>query len=928
MTITNNKFRQLMDSLPDAFAYSRLVVDGEGNPADVIFLHINEAFEETFGLAKEDIIGQKATELLPELIKPELDWIGTFGQVALNGQKARFNSYFESLACWFEVTVYSEEPGFFAVIFRDISESKRDLDILHTSRSQLQTILNFLPDATFVIDLEGKVLVWNKAMEEMTGIREEDILGKGNYEHALAFYGYRRPGLVELALDPDPEIEKKYSWIVRNHDRSLVAEGFCPAVGESGIHVWAKASPIYDPRGKIIGAIESVRDVTQRKQAEEALRQSEQKYREILSTMEEGYYEVDLEGRITFCNDSLCRQLGYAEEELLQESYKKLSLDTEKVFQIFHRVYQTGQPEQLEWPAVTRAGRELLVEVSVSLRRDSAGQPLGFSGVTRDITERKQQEAEIRARNEELGTLYVLSSHMRTAKDSNELLPIVLDNVLHLLQADGGMISLLSTNRSSFTVTAAQGCWKESEGLAFPSEQGLSGIVMRTGQPYISQDYSEEPRYLNLSQEEQIGPVVFVPLQSEENLLGILAVARLKGAKTSLFTYGEIHLLTAIGEMAGNALRRQRLFESSQRRLQQLQAMHNIDSAVTANQELDATLEIALSQVTGLLHVDAAAVLLLDRNSRTLRYKAWHGFYAVCPGETVLRPGEGYGGRAVSLRAPVQIPDLSKTKNNPAQSQLIAGEGFAAYFAAPLVSKGQVNGVLEVFHRKPLYPEREWLDFLKALAGQVAIAVDNDRLLKDLEQANLELSLAYDATIEGWAYALDLRDEETEGHSQRVTEMTVMLANAIGMPEEKMLHVRRGAILHDIGKMGVPDSILLKPGKLTEKEWEIMHRHPQLAYEMLSHIEYLAPTLNIPYCHHEKWNGTGYPNGLQGKDIPLEARIFAVVDVFDALTSDRPYRPAWSREKAIEHICKESGKHFDPQVVDLFLKKIGNSFFV
>jgi PAS domain S-box-containing protein/putative nucleotidyltransferase with HDIG domain len=181
---------------------------------------------------------------------------------------------------------------------------------------------------------------------------------------------------------------------------------------------------------------------------------------------------------------------------------------------------------------------------------------------------------------------------------------------------------------------------------------------------------------------------------------------------------------------------------------------------------------------------------------------------------------------------------------------------------------------------------------------------------------------AYDETIEGWSNALELRDEETEGHSQRVTEMTLNIARMMNVKTDELVHVRRGALLHDIGKMGIPDAILLKPGKLTVEEWAVMRKHPVYAYDMLAPIDYLRPALDIPYCHHEKFDGTGYPRGLKGEEIPLPARIFAVVDVYDALTSDRPYRKAWSKEEALKYIHEESGTHFDPDVVEVFLKTI------
>jgi len=227
--------------------------------------------------------------------------------------------------------------------------------------------------------------------------------------------------------------------------------------------------------------------------------------------------------------------------------------------------------------------------------------------------------------------------------------------------------------------------------------------------------------------------------------------------------------------------------------------------------------------------------------------------------------------------------------------------------------------VLEIFHRSALDPQPEWVDFLETLARQAAIAIDNITLFHDLQHSNLELTLAYDATIEGWARALELRDMETEGHSQRVVELTLQMAHKLGISAEELVHVRRGALLHDIGKMGIPDKILQKPGPLTEEEWQAMRQHPVYAFEWLSSIEFLRPALDIPYCHHEKWDGSGYPRGLQAEQIPLPARIFAVIDVWDALNSDRPYRQAWPESKVMAYLQEQAGVHFDPQVVNAFI---------
>ena len=245
--------------------------------------------------------------------------------------------------------------------------------------------------------------------------------------------------------------------------------------------------------------------------------------------------------------------------------------------------------------------------------------------------------------------------------------------------------------------------------------------------------------------------------------------------------------------------------------------------------------------------------------------------------------------------------------------------------AIPLTAKGQIKGVLEIFHRDPIKLEPESFDFLETLAGQAAIAIDNAELFDNLQISNSEMSMAYEKTLEGWAHALELRDHDTEGHTSRTTELTVRLARAMGVNEKDLVYFYRGALLHDIGKIGVPDSIVLKPGPLNDDEWVIMRKHPQYAYDMLSSISYLRQSLDIPYCHHEKWDGTGYPRGLKGGQIPLSARIFAIVDVWDALTSDRPYRKAWSKDKARQYILEQAGLQFDPDVVKIFMKEISSS---
>ncbi len=363
--------------------------------------------------------------------------------------------------------------------------------------------------------------------------------------------------------------------------------------------------------------------------------------------------------------------------------------------------------------------------------------------------------------------------------------------------------------------------------------------------------------------------------------------------------------------------------ENLRRRLTELETLRIVDEAITTSFDLGSTLNIMVEQTIKQLKVDAAAILLHQPNLHLLEYAARRGFRTVHMENIHLRLGESFAGRAALEQRMTRVELPAAAQENKFAAALFANEGFVDYFAYPLVVQGETKGVLEVFHRVPLEASPGWLDFLNTLADQAAIAIANAQLFEGLQRANMDLGLAYDATIEGWSRAMDLRDHETEGHTLRVTELTMRLARAFSLAEGNLVQIRRGALLHDIGKMGVPDSILLKAGSLTDEEWDVMRKHPQLAHDMLAPIAYLQGAINIPYCHHEKWDGTGYPQGLKEDHIPLAARIFAIVDVWDALTSDRPYRLAWPKDKALMYIAEQSGRHFDPLVVRMFLKEIG-----
>ncbi|HVM70882.1 MAG TPA: HD domain-containing phosphohydrolase [Anaerolineales bacterium] len=374
------------------------------------------------------------------------------------------------------------------------------------------------------------------------------------------------------------------------------------------------------------------------------------------------------------------------------------------------------------------------------------------------------------------------------------------------------------------------------------------------------------------------------------------------------------HVVTVMRDVS----ERVRNVQKIQNQVRRLYALHSVDAAITGSFDLQVTLSVILRQMINQLSADAADILILNPHTHMLEFVSGQGFESRQPQPSPLMIGQGYAGKAALERRMINVPDL---ENQPAHSFPTHGviqEKFSNYYAVPVIAKGEVKGVLEIYHRSLVQPDDDWLDFLATMANQAAVAIDNATMFQDLQRTTAELSLAYDSVIESWAQILELGNRENGAHAYRVVELTVRLARSMGIAEAELVHFRRGALLHDIGKLGIPENILNKPGPLDQAESKVMKSHPGLAYELLCSVNYLAPALDIPRFHHERWDGSGYPDGLREEQIPFPARLFAVVDVYDALTSDRPYRPACSKQAALNYIEQNSGKLFDPQIVRAF----------
>lgn len=354
----------------------------------------------------------------------------------------------------------------------------------------------------------------------------------------------------------------------------------------------------------------------------------------------------------------------------------------------------------------------------------------------------------------------------------------------------------------------------------------------------------------------------------------------------------------------------------------ELSTLLKVSSSLASTRDLKEVLQIAVESAADMLGLNTGAVYTLEKGELRLG-AAVPPISGELPDEHLRACLDDHPHikQAVVTKAPVYLRDAREATLTKAESVIVQQRGLISIFYVPLLLKENAIGVFILGTTDNIRPfTSSEIDLSNVLAFQVSLAIANARLYKTAQEAIDHLTQAYDATLEGWSRMLDMRDHLTDEHTHRVADLTVALASKMGIPESELRHIRRGALMHDIGKIGIPDGILQKPNILSEDELKIMQSHPEKAYQVLSQIEYLAPAMDIPYCHHERWDGTGYPRGLKGEEIPLAARLFAVVDVFDALTSNRPYRKAWSKEEALRYIEEQSGKHFFPEAVKAFIE--------
>ena len=782
---------------------------------------------------------------------------------------------------------------------------------IKAERNRAQQLLDVASVMLVAVDLYGLVMMINPKGCKILGYEFDEIIGQDWFNNFVA--------------DPNkPEIKKHYMDMLHFQSTpDYYAEYLVwNKAGEERLIAW-HSTLITDEAGHATGILSSGEDITEKKIAEQKILESEEKYHSLFINIPDGVFQIGANGLFKTGNPATIRILGYqSEEELRKVNFLELISSPEQKAYCIALFRECKDFLDLELELTIKTGKTIFLLINAKYIHDSDGNFRYYEGTLTDITNIKLYESELaelyqqeQKRVTHLGALQKISNELVGIHNQKQVMEVAAEQ--GRLFADSptcAILKIINADKKQVHVIAKSG-FK----LLFPELEGqnieislVEELFTKKKPVFLSRKDLDVPKLLKINLDREIRSINAYPILINGKVNSIMVFGRRSEEEPPEWEVALIELLT---ERVAIALENAQLFEEINQSFERLASLRSIDQAISSNQNLDNTIDILLNQVLQQLTVTAACILIYEKNAEVLIYKWGEGLRKKSVFGKKYDLKTSLGGQVVKEKHTIFFPKID-LETYPH----LRGEKFSSAAATPILIKGEIKGILEVFHLDSISPSLDWFEFFETLARQAAIALDNYELFTNLQKTNEDLSEAYDATIQGWSRALDLRDKETEGHTQRVTEMTINLAVMMDYPQEKLIHLRRGALLHDIGKMGIPDRILLKEGPLSEEEWEIMRKHPEFAYELISPIEYLWPALDIPYCHHEKWDGSGYPRGLKGEEIPLAARIFSIVDVWDALTSDRPYRNAWPAEKAIQYVREQKGKHFDPHVTDLFLK--------
>jgi PAS domain S-box-containing protein len=717
-------------------------------------------------------------------------------------------------------------------------------------------------DIILVVDKTGRVIYRAPSNYAILGRTDQEAVG-------LNIFDLIHPGDLQ-------SVQKIFKRVARKS--GAVADIQVRAQHVNGQYLWLDGTVTNLTREPSIrGLVVNYTDITDRKKTGEELVSNERRFRTLIERSHDCISLIDADNKRLYYSPSITRILGYTPEELVGtdahslthpddlEEMQRLGAELRRIPNKSITYQARMHAKDGSWKWIEAIATNLLDDA------DIGAIVINFA----DISERIQTEERIK----------ISERSFREFLETMNLAALIMDT--------DGRVEFINDSLLSLT--------------------GLSRVDV-IGESFSTRFLNSENKYYSFFSN---GVAISkIPQQFEGTIKTRKGTTRLISWNTSMIKglSGEATGIACLGEDITEFRKNE---ERVQLQVQRVSALHAIDVVISSSFDARIVFSVIVDQIMKQMGVDAVSIMTFDPIEKKLTSVADRGFLYPEKRPTEVSLGESHSAMAILERQ--TIFHLDENTSDGILSKTFDQEGFVVGYSTPMTIKGQVKGVVEVFNRTPLEPDTGWMEFYETLAGQAAIATENDEMFQRLERALADLTAAYDSTLEGWVKALDLRDKETIGHTQRVAMMVVRFALELGVSGDDLVNIRRGALLHDIGKMGIPDEILNKAGPLTEDERLIIQRHPQYAYELLQPIHYLRSALDIPYAHHERWDGQGYPRGLKGEEIPLSARIFSVVDVWDALGSTRSYREKWDNDKTVAYLEEQSGKKFDPSIVKVFI---------
>ena len=908
-------FRVLFDSMAQGIVYQ----DRRGR-----IISANKAAEHILGLPLEELKGLSSYDTLWKSVKMNgepLPGAEHPAMIALHTGKSVTGYAFgvynpkRNDTVWIDVSAVpqfregEEEPYQVFTTFLEITDQIRVQQALEERIKELHTLSRV-----------GRIIHQESELEEICKLVGIELIN-----------GFRHPNLAVAVIEVNGQKFSTDEAIPETpYQLSVPIQVQQKEMGQVSVfYTEEKAFILPEEHTLLEGIAEWIGLWLQQRQTQNQLLESERRFRNAILNAPNPIMIHSENGEVLEVNEAWLKATGYSREEIstVPEWIKLAHPDLEdEIRERVQRSYaKTFTGHQGVFPVQSRSGEKLDWYFSSAPLGSLPDDRSIVITIAIDITDRVRAEEENREYYNRIMALREIDQVIVSTLELDEVLDLITSHLANLIKYDS--MSILAIDGDELQVIACKGFDNSEEIMRyrFPSAPGYPNYeVIKNRTPLALTDVSKEsPTFQQPSRSNLRGDIkawLGVPLFNRHEVIGMFTIDR---CDEKPYTAQDIEVAMQYANRAAIAITNARLFEQTVDHLNRLEILRKIDGTITSSKDISDALHTVLEQVKVGLNVDVAAVFLYDEDEQALTYQQSFGYRTEGNPDHKVPVGQGYVGTVAARMEPLFIKKVNLVDDGHKYPFSLADEGIMSYYGFPLITKGRLLGVLQVLQRTELNPSSDWVKFAEALADQTAIAVDNLTLFNGLERANKELREAYDATIEGWAHALEIRDKETEGHSRRVVQLTERVALAFGVDPDSLVHIRRGVLLHDIGKMGVPDQILHKPGALNEDEWEIMRQHPVYAYEMLKSIDYLKPALLIPHYHHERWDGSGYPEGLKGEDIPLEARIFAVVDAYDALTSDRPYRSAWSEEETVKYLREQAGKEFDPAVVRKFLKIVG-----